>query len=63
MAGKKAKGIIIWSYDKTLEEGYLNFLDKVLLPLLEVEPTDEEIERKLKEICKNLGCEDAGQEG
>ena len=53
------KGITVWSYDKTLEEGYLNFLDKVLLPLLEVKDLndDEEIERKLKEICKSLGCE------
>ena len=52
------KGITVWSYDKPLYEGYLNFLDKILIPLLEVkDPDDEEIERKLKEICKNLGCE------
>ena len=59
---RRVKGIIIYG-DKPLYEGYLNFLEKVLIPLLDVKPDDEEIERKLEEICKNVGCEDGGEEG
>ena len=58
---RRAKGITIYG-DKPLYEGYLNFLEKVLIPLLDVKNLDdEEIERKLEEICKSVGCEDAGQ--
>ncbi|BFI75423.1 hypothetical protein [Sulfurisphaera ohwakuensis] len=54
-----AKKITIYG-NKPLYEGYLAFLEKVLIPLLEVKDP-EEINKKLDEICRNLGCEDGGE--
>ena len=40
--------------DKPLYEGYLNFLEKVIIPLLSDFPTGEEFEEKLKNGLKRL---------
>ena len=40
--------------DKPLNEGYLNFLEKVIIPLLSEFPTGEEFEKKLEDGLKRL---------